>query len=74
MASKNPIVSRAVTEYAQACKHPERAAILAAAKANLATARIHDFIERTLADTPPLTTEQRQRLTHLLTVEGGEGK
>lgn len=74
MASKNPIVSRAVTEYAQACKHPERAAVLAAAKANLATARIHHFIERALADAPPLTTEQRQGLVRLLAVEDGEGK
>lgn len=71
MASKNPIVSRAVIDYAKACKNPTGKATLAAARANLAAARIEDFIEKVLADAPPISDEQRSRLARLLT--GGRG-
>lgn len=67
MASKNPSVSRAVIDYANACKNPAATATLAAARANLAAARIEDFIEKTLADAPPISAEQRSRLSRLLT-------
>ena len=70
MASKNPALSRAVIDYANACKNPDAAATLAAARANLTAARIEDFIAKSLADAPPLTDDQRQRLARLLT--GGD--
>ena len=70
MASKNPTVRRAVIDYANACKNPDARATLAAAKANLAAAKIEDFIEKTLRDAPPISPEQRARLARLLTVDG----
>ncbi len=73
MASKNPTGSRAIIDYANACKNPAAKATLAAARANLAAAKIEDFIERTLADAPPISDEQRARLARLLTVDGGDG-
>lgn len=70
MASKNPVVSRAVTDYAQACKSPDAKATLAAAKANLTAAQIEDFITKALAKSPSISAETRQRLARLLTVDG----
>lgn len=70
MASKNPAVTRAVIDYANACKNPDATATLAAAKANLAAARIEDFVTKALADAPPLSTDQRARLARLL--DGGQ--
>ena len=52
MASKNPEISRAVIDYANACKDPANSRRIATARAALATARVADFIERTLADLP----------------------
>lgn len=71
MASMNPTLSRAVIDYARACQteDPER---IAAARGDLTAAKIQAFIEKTLADAPPLTDEQRQRIARLLTVEGGD--
>ncbi|GAA0981706.1 hypothetical protein ENKNEFLB_01397 [Nocardioides aquaticus] len=71
MASKNPTVSRAVIDYANACKKPAERATLVAARANLAAARIEDFVERTLRDAPPLSDDQRARLARLL-ADGGD--
>src|SRR4051812_31311771 len=39
---------------------------LAEARRNLAAAKLQDYIERTLADAPPLTDTQRDRLALLL--------
>jgi hypothetical protein len=39
---------------------------LAEARRNLAAAKLQDYIERTLADAPPLTDIQRDRLALLL--------
>src|SRR3954454_16549103 len=39
---------------------------LAEARRNLAAAKLQDYIERTLADAPPLTDSQRDRLALLL--------
>ncbi|CAJ1504289.1 hypothetical protein MU0083_003399 [[Mycobacterium] kokjensenii] len=36
------------------------------ARRELAEAKIHDFVERTLSQAPPLTDEQRTRLAELL--------
>lgn len=72
MASKNPTVSRAVIDYANACKNPAAKATLAAARANLAAAKIEDFIERELAAAPPISAEQRARLARLLVQDGGD--
>jgi len=47
VASKNPEVSRAVLNVANACKHPADKEGIAAARAALATAKVADCIERT---------------------------
>jgi hypothetical protein len=70
VASKNREVSRAVINYANACKHPSDTARLTAAHADLATAKVADYIERTLAAAPPISAEQRGRLVRLL-ADGG---
>jgi hypothetical protein len=72
VASKNREVSRAVINYANACKDPSDAGRLAAARADLATAKVADYIERTLKDAPPISDEQRARLVRLLRA-GGSG-
>ena len=72
MASKNPTVSRAVIDYANACKNPGDPQGIAAARAALAAARIEDRLQRDLRDAPPITGEQRARLTRLLTAGGGD--
>ena len=71
MASKNPALNRAVIDYARARKyHPDDAERVAKARGDLTAARIEAFIEKALADAPPLTDAQRRRLARLLT--GGE--
>ncbi len=70
MASKNLTVSRAVIDYANACKNPAAKATLAAARANLAAAKIEDYIEKVVAEAPPLTPAQRDKLALLL--RGGD--
>lgn len=72
MASKNPTVSRAVIDYANACKNPAAKATLAAARANLAAAKMEDFIAKTLADAPPIPAERRAQIARLLSADGGK--
>jgi len=69
VASKNPALSRAGIDYARACQtnDPEK---IAEARGDLNAAKIQAFIEKTLADAPPLTAEQRKRLARLLS--GGQ--
>lgn len=71
MASKNPVLSRAVMDYARACQTEDPAKIRPA-RAVLVEAKIQAFIEKTLADAPPLSAESRARLARLLT--GGESR
>lgn len=70
MASKNPELSRAVIEHANAWKRPGDVERLTAARTALATAKIADFIQRTLSVAPPLSAEQRARLARLVIEEG----
>lgn len=44
------------------------------AKQEFALAKIERFIHKALSEAPPLTKEQKQRLSRLLTVEGGESR
>jgi hypothetical protein len=66
MASKSAAVRHAVSDYSNACKDPSAVTTLEAAAVNLATARIEDFIVRTLATAPPVSIESRRRLARLL--------
>lgn len=72
MASKNPVLARAVIDYARACQHPGDAEGVASARANLAAAKIEAFVERTLADAPPLTDDQRRRISGVLARGGSK--
>ena len=47
-------------------QHPKNHPEVVKAKADLAEAKIADFIERTLAAAPPLTDRQRAALAELL--------
>lgn len=71
MASQKPVLARAVIDHARACQtnDPEK---IATTRGNLNAARLEAFIEKTLADAPPLTAEQRKRLARLLTVDGAK--
>lgn len=68
--ARNPAVSRAVIDVANASKNPEDKAALAAARANLAAANIEAAIQRALATAPPIPAERRAQIARLLT--GGE--
>lgn len=72
MASQNPTLSRAVIDYARACQHPADAQGVAAARANLAAAKIEAFIEKSLVDAPPLTDDQRRRIASILARGGAK--
>jgi hypothetical protein len=67
--ARNPAVNRAVIDYANACKTPADTAKIKAARANLAAAKLEQFIAKTLADAPPISAEQRAKLARLL--DGG---
>lgn len=47
-------------------ERPRNDPALAKARQDLAAAKVADYINRTLADAPPLTNEQRTRLAELL--------
>ena len=69
MAITNHELARAVIGVANAHQgespDPEK---IAAARANLAAAKIKAYIENTLAAAPPISDEARARLVRLLTV------
>jgi hypothetical protein len=46
--------------------HSDDQSKIASARADLAEAKIADYVERVLAEAPPLTDEQRTRLAELL--------
>ncbi len=50
--------------------HPDNLELLADARRELAAAKLEDYISRTLADAPPLCTDQLERLAGLL--RGGQ--
>ena len=60
-------VDRAKCGVARAVKDRDKAAE-ARWRAELATVRVANFIERTLAEAPPLSTQQRNRLVGLIRV------
>lgn len=61
----SPILS-ARGRYGHAIKTGDPA-IIAETKRDLAAAKLEQYIERIVAEAPPLTTEQRSRLAALLT-------
>lgn len=69
MAIQNPDIARAVIAVANAHQgkspDPEK---IAAARADLAAAKIRAYIENTLAAAPPISDAQRARLARLLIV------
>lgn len=53
--------------------HPDDVDRIAAARRDLAAAKLEDYIERTVASAPPLTDEQLERIAPLLRpTAGGE--
>ncbi|WP_082975682.1 hypothetical protein [Mycobacterium sp. E2238] len=61
-----PRTASAKGRLLRAHRQPIDPLVLEAAQRGLAEAKIHDFIEKVLADAPPLTDEQRARLSELL--------
>ncbi len=47
-------------------RHPEDSSAIVAAKRDLAIAKIEDYVTKVVAESPPLTDDQRARLTALL--------
>lgn len=47
-------------------RQPDDQAAIAAARRDLAAAKLEDYIERVVASAPPLTADQRDRLALLL--------
>lgn len=70
--ARDPETDRAVLALANLhrCGRRPTNAQVSAAKADIATAKMHAFIERTLAEAPPLRDEQRARLVRLLMRDG----
>jgi hypothetical protein len=66
MPAKSPVLRHAVAVAGAEARtgNPER---LAVARSALAAERIATYIERVVAEAPPLTSEQRLRLVGLLT-------
>jgi hypothetical protein len=62
-------VSRIARAHRRATSHPDG---IADARRDLATAKIAAYVERTIAEAPPLTSEQRDRLVALLRAPGGD--
>jgi len=71
VASNNPAINHAVMAHALAYRRGADEATKRETKTALAAAKVEDYIERTLAAAPPLTSEQRQRIARLLTADGG---
>lgn len=63
MPTKTPVA--AAIAVARAAKNPDPAVEIAARR-DLAEAKIAQYVERVLAQAPPLTGEQRTRLAELL--------
>ena len=70
--SKNVMLARSVVGNAARSGDPER---LKNARRDLAAAKLEAFIDKTIADAPPLTVEQLNRVAVLLRpAAGGAGK
>lgn len=65
MPARNSTIRRLVAEAGAAARwgEPARAA---AARRDLAAERLASYVERIVAEAPPLTVEQRARITDLL--------
>jgi hypothetical protein len=53
-------------KLANTARHSDDPSKIAKARADLAEAKIADYVEKILAEAPPLTHEQRTRLAELL--------
>lgn len=60
-----PTVARSTLGAVQR-HHSDRPDLIAQARRNLAAAKLEDYIKRVVDAAPPLTVEQRSRLTVLL--------
>ncbi|GAA1962861.1 hypothetical protein GCM10009798_23330 [Nocardioides panacihumi] len=68
----DPRVQKALSRVARATRHPANVdpAEIAEARAALAEAKIQAYIEKAVAEAPPLSAERRARIARLLTADG----
>ena len=64
--------SRALGKYAAAVRWGHAPADIADSRRDLAAAQIADYVERIVADAPPLTESQLDRVTALLRAGGAQ--
>jgi len=62
----SPVLSARARTAALVRHHPDHPEIAAPARRELAAAMLAEHVARVVADAPPLTTEQRDRITSAL--------